>query len=91
MGGLIDISPADAGMHLIGCLPDGADDREASRLAAPPLRVATPPLSAYALAAQTRPALVLGYAAPSREEMHAGVRDLGVALTTLARRQAAES
>lgn len=87
LGGLIDVQPSAAGMHLIGWLPDGSDDREASRLAAPGLRVAAPPLSAYAIEAATRPALVLGYAAPNDIEMREGVRDLGVVLTTVARRQ----
>lgn len=88
LAGLIDVKPAEAGMHLIAWLPDGTDDREVSRLAAPPLRVAAPALSTYALAAATRPGLVLGYAAPSDTEMRDGVRDLGIALRTLARRQA---
>ena len=84
--GLIDCGPAEAGIHLIGWLPDGTDDREASRLAAPPLRVAAPALSSDAVAAPTRPGLVLGYVAPSSEEMRAGVHDLRVVLRTLERR-----
>ncbi len=91
LGDLIDVQPSEAGMHLIGWLPDGTDDREASRLAAPPLRVAAPALSSYALETPTRPGLVLGYAAPSDAEMRDGVRDLGIALRTLARRTATRS
>ena len=88
LSGLIDIRPSEAGMHLTGWRPDGWNDREVSRLTAPPLRVAVPALSSYALEAPTRLGLVLGYAAPSDEEMREGVRDLGVALRTMARREA---
>jgi GntR family transcriptional regulator/MocR family aminotransferase len=84
--GLIDVRPAAAGMHLLGLLPSGTNAEEVSRLAAPPLRVAAPALSTYAVATPVPPALLLGYAAAGTDEMRAGVHDLGVVLRTLARR-----
>ena len=34
LAGLIEVGPADAGLHLVGWLPEGTDDHEASRRAA---------------------------------------------------------
>jgi len=62
LAGLLDVVPAEAGMHLVGLLPEGEDDREASRRAAA-AGVEAPPLSAFSQAPSRAGGLVLGYAA----------------------------
>jgi GntR family transcriptional regulator/MocR family aminotransferase len=77
--GIVEIAPADAGMHLIGWLPPGTSDRQAAEHA---LRhdCVMRPLSWFTLEHCLRPGLVLGYAAFSEDEIGNGVRRLGVAL-----------
>jgi len=77
--GLLDVNPAAAGMHLVGWLPEGADDREASRRAAD-LGVEAPPVSLYGSVSGGRGGLMLGYAAVGDREMRGGVRRLASAL-----------
>jgi GntR family transcriptional regulator/MocR family aminotransferase len=60
--GLIELQPADTGMHVVGWLPSGSDDVEISKRASAAGVEATP-LSAYCLQAKLPPALTLGYAA----------------------------
>lgn len=83
LDGLIDVGPAEAGMHLVGFLPEGSDDREASRMAAAH-GVEAPPISSYALEPHPerprRPGLLLGYAAFTETEILRGVRRLATAL-----------
>jgi GntR family transcriptional regulator/MocR family aminotransferase len=80
LAGLLEVAPADAGMHLVGRLPPGRDDRAAARLAAAQ-GVEAPPLSAYSLQAQPPSGLILGYAAFSRSAIFEGARRLAAALT----------
>ena len=82
LGGLLEVTPAEAGMHLLGWLPDGVDDRDAAR-AALGLEVDVPPLSGF----RARPAragerggLLLGYAAYTPREIDEACVRLGVAL-----------
>ena len=77
--GLLEVVPAEAGMHLVGYLPAGVDDRAASQRAAAH-RVDAPALSAFALAPQPRGGLLLGYAAVDEAEIYAGARRLALAL-----------
>ncbi|MEP7189771.1 MAG: PLP-dependent aminotransferase family protein [Roseiflexaceae bacterium] len=79
LGGLLEIGPAQAGMHLIGYLPKGVDDQAASRAAAA-LGVDTPALSSYALMPQPRGGLLLGYTAFTQSEIIQGVCRLARAL-----------
>ena len=85
LDGLIDVGPAEAGMHLVGFLPHGSNDREASQKAAA-CGVEAPPISAYALRGSPyhepahRPGLLLGYAALTEAEILRGVRRLAAAL-----------
>jgi GntR family transcriptional regulator/MocR family aminotransferase len=79
LAGLLEVGPAEAGMHLVGYLPEGVDDRVASRRAAA-YQVDVPPLAAFALASPQRGGLLLGYAAVSQAEIYAGVRRLAAAL-----------
>ncbi len=79
LAGLLEVDPAEAGMHLVGYLPAGVDDRAASRRAAAH-HVDAPALSAFALAPQPRGGLLLGYAAVDEAEIYAGARRLALAL-----------
>jgi GntR family transcriptional regulator/MocR family aminotransferase len=82
LGTLLEIRPADAGMHLVGWLPDGLDDRAAVRYAAL-AGVKAVPLSLYALEPLWRGALLLGYAATDEDEMWDGVGRLARALRAM--------
>jgi len=79
LAGLLEISPADAGMHLVAWLPPGSSDREVARRAAA-AGVSAPPLSAYSLAAPVRPGLLLGYSSIPSRIIHDGARRLAGAM-----------
>jgi len=79
LAGLLDAPPAEAGMHLLGWLPEGMDDRVASQRAAVQ-GVDAFPLSTYCLEATRRGALLLGYAAVNEQEIEEGVSRLARAL-----------
>jgi GntR family transcriptional regulator/MocR family aminotransferase len=83
LGGLLEIAPAEAGMHLVGHLPAALDDTVASRVAAAH-GVDAPALSGYALGPERYSGLVLGYAAFSHSEIAHGVRQLARALRAIA-------
>ena len=80
LAGLLDVRPAEAGMHLVGLLPEGVDDREASRKAAS-RGVKAPPISAFSLGPSMKGGLVLGYAAFGTPEIDEGARALADALS----------
>lgn len=77
--GLLDVPPAPAGMHLLGWLPSGADDRAAAALAAA-AGVETIALSALAQAPQPRGALLLGYTGFAPDDLEAAAIRLARAL-----------
>ena len=79
LGELLKVAPAEAGMHLIGWLPEGAPDRE---IAACALRheCVIRPLSWFALQRRLSPGLVLGYAAFDEQQIRRGVHRLGQVL-----------
>jgi GntR family transcriptional regulator/MocR family aminotransferase len=82
LGGLLEVGPAEAGMHLMGWLPEGVDDRAAAR-AAQAREIDAPPLSAYrARPARrgTRGGLMLGYAAYTSREIEDACARLAPAL-----------
>jgi GntR family transcriptional regulator/MocR family aminotransferase len=79
--GLLEISPAEAGMHLVGWLPEGMSDTQASRRAAS-AGLDTPALSSYALEPLSRGGLLLGYAAVDENEIRQGIHRLSAALRT---------
>jgi GntR family transcriptional regulator/MocR family aminotransferase len=85
LGGLLEVAPAEAGMHLMGWLPAGVDDRAAAR-AALARAVDVPPLSAYR-ARPTRPSarggLMLGYAAYAPREIDEACGRLALALRSV--------
>lgn len=79
LSGLLRAEPVGSGMHLVGWLPEGVDDREASRRAAKQ-GIEAPPISLYRTRRQGRGGLMLGYAAVDEVEMRDGVRRLAKAL-----------
>ncbi|HEU4595381.1 MAG TPA: PLP-dependent aminotransferase family protein [Pyrinomonadaceae bacterium] len=82
--GLLEVETAAAGLHVLGWLPEGTDDREAAR-AAEAHGVDAQPLSAFCLLPPKRSGLVLGYAGYDAEEIRAGVKRLAEALRSCAR------
>jgi GntR family transcriptional regulator/MocR family aminotransferase len=79
LAGVLDVAPAESGMHLLGRLPKGADDREASAKAAA-AGVSAPALSQYTIRARPFPALLLGYAGYPNRKIREAARKLAVAL-----------
>lgn len=71
----LEVRPSAAGMHLVGWLPVGVNDRAVSR-AARDQGMIVPPLSRYALTPQRRGALLLGYAAFAPRTIRAAARRL---------------
>ena len=80
--GVLEVPPADAGMHLIGWLPPGTDDTAAST-GAMSNGVYAPALSSFYLGTPGPPALLLGYTGVSENEVREGVHRLATALTSL--------
>jgi GntR family transcriptional regulator/MocR family aminotransferase len=78
LGGLLEVTPPEAGTHLVGLLPEWLDDREAAKAAAA-RGVETRPFSAYCLGLR-RNGLVLGYGAFSGGRIRTGMRKLAAAL-----------
>jgi GntR family transcriptional regulator/MocR family aminotransferase len=85
LAGLLTVKPSDGGMHLVGLLPAGVDDREAARAARARGIVATP-LSWFAESPLRRRGLLLGYAGLTEPDIGQGVRQLAEALAPLVRR-----
>lgn len=79
LGGCLNVAPAEAGLHLIGWLEEGVDDREASRRCAAS-GVEAPPLAAYRVERGERGGLLLGYAATAPRQIREGVRRLATVL-----------
>jgi GntR family transcriptional regulator/MocR family aminotransferase len=71
--GIIDVSPSDAGMHIIAWLPENLDDRIISGKAAENNLIAYP-ISEYALKFKQRPGLLLGYTAFDKPRLKTGVK-----------------
>jgi GntR family transcriptional regulator/MocR family aminotransferase len=79
LSGLLELEPAEAGMHLVARLPHNIDDQLVSAKAAE-YGVEAPALSTYGVAPLRPRGLILGYAAFSQAEIYAGVRRLRRAL-----------
>lgn len=80
LGGLLDVPPDAAGIHLLGLLPAGVDSTgAAARATGHGVRVV--PLARYAARPPEREALLLGYAAVSIPAIHRGVERLAAALS----------
>jgi len=79
LGDGLEITHAEAGMHLVGLMPPGIDDAAVSRAAAAN-GVSAMPLSACYLTQAPRGGLILGYGGVSAVEIRAGVRKLAATL-----------
>lgn len=79
LDGRISVNPADAGMHMVGWLPEGANDRAiAARLRAAGVLVTS--LSDYTLKQKMRPGLVMGYTAYNKKQICAAVKKMAAIL-----------
>jgi GntR family transcriptional regulator/MocR family aminotransferase len=79
LGGLLDVPRCETGMHLVGWLPDGRDDRVAAA-AASAAGIEAPALSNYRIEARGRGGLLLGYAGFEPRQIRDAVRRLASAL-----------
>ncbi len=79
LGGRLEVGPSESGLHLVGWLPPGVDDRAASARAEA-FGVEAPALSAYRVGPGPRGGLMLGYAACDARQVRDGVRRLAAAL-----------
>jgi GntR family transcriptional regulator/MocR family aminotransferase len=77
--GVLDVSPCESGLHLIGWLASGLDDSLAAEEAATQ-GVDVWPLSLHSLGPHPRAALLLGYASLTPREIRSGVQRLARAL-----------
>lgn len=77
--GFLDMRQPEAGMHTIGWLRKGTDDRALARRAAA-AGITTIPLSALYVGEKRRSGLVLGYSGYSERAIRDGVRKLAQAL-----------
>jgi GntR family transcriptional regulator/MocR family aminotransferase len=84
LAGLLEAKPADAGLNLVGWLPDGVSDVAASQ-AAERAGLSAPSLSSFAIEPMVRGGLLLGYAPFTPKEIRRGVRELAGCLTPLLR------
>jgi GntR family transcriptional regulator/MocR family aminotransferase len=84
LGGDLDISPAENGLHLIGWLRPGFDDQEVAREAAA-AGVDVWPLSIHALDPQPHAAILLGFASVTAQDIRLGMKRLGAALARVAK------
>lgn len=79
LGTALEAQPCATGLHLVGWLAAGRDDRAAARAAAR-VGVEAPPVSPYASRPPRRGGLLLGYAGWDRHEIHGGLRRLAATL-----------
>jgi GntR family transcriptional regulator/MocR family aminotransferase len=79
LGDRLVLAAGDAGMHVVGALPAGVDDRALSARARE-LGVEAPALTSYAAAPMARGGLLLGYAAFPPRVLRASLRKLAGAL-----------
>ena len=79
LDGSLELSPADAGIQLIGWLPEGLDDSAVARAAAA-RGVSVIPLSFYYRTPPRRMGLFLGFGGTPPDQMRANVRRLAEAI-----------
>ena len=82
LSGLLEVQVSDTGLHAIGWLPQGIDDRSAARFAATE-GVDTARLSSLYRGPSKRSGLMLGFAAFSEPELRSGARKLARALRAM--------
>lgn len=79
LAGRIEVNRAEAGLHLLGTLPQGVHALEASRRAEA-RGVEAPALSGHAVGRLRTGGLLLGYAALDNAQIHEEMRELEAAL-----------
>jgi GntR family transcriptional regulator/MocR family aminotransferase len=84
LDGLLEVEPHEAGIHLVGWLPEGIDDRRASE-EADKQGVEAQALSGFSIKHKRRGGLLLGYAGYDERQIRVGVRRLATALHSVAR------
>lgn len=82
LGGLLEVSAPEVGMHLVGWLPPDQDDRRAAELAAA-AGITAVPISRFSLEPMPRGGLMLGFAGCDEAVIRTGVRTLAQALARL--------
>jgi len=87
LDGMLDLQPANGGMHVVGLLPPGVDDLHAADVASA-AGVKVTPLSFFRFSnpAPDRRSLLLGYAGLTPEQIASGAERLARALEPLTRR-----
>ncbi|HLX57396.1 MAG TPA: PLP-dependent aminotransferase family protein [Ktedonobacteraceae bacterium] len=82
LGGLLEVHASEVGMHLVGWLPPGKDDRRAAELAAQD-GIQVLPISRFSLEPLSRGGLVFGYAGTDEEAIPHEVKRLAATLAHL--------
>lgn len=77
--GILDVRPEDAGMHLVGRMPEGWSDVRASKLVAG-AGIETEALSSFSIETRNHHGLLLGYTGVTEPEIEDGVRTMAKAL-----------
>jgi GntR family transcriptional regulator/MocR family aminotransferase len=86
--GLLEMKANDAGMHLVGWLPENISDREVAEKAAGE-NIRLVPISDYSINQYPLSGLVFGYAAFNEKQIKRGIGKLTKILTEMARNQKA--
>jgi GntR family transcriptional regulator/MocR family aminotransferase len=86
LSGLIEVREESAGMHVVGWLPDGIDDK-ATAIRAADAGVKVTPISSYSFLGLPRGGLILGHSAFDAKEMRSGVKKLKAVLTSCQNRE----
>ncbi len=73
LGDLLEVEQTDAGLHLVGWLPDGMNDQQVSEKLAT-YGIIAPALSSFAITQLDRPGLVIGFAATLTNEIPMAVK-----------------
>ncbi|MEW6736352.1 MAG: PLP-dependent aminotransferase family protein [Acidobacteriota bacterium] len=84
LAGLLEIEPSETGMHLVGWLPPGVDDKTAAKKAAD-YGLEVSPLSGYSPNPLPHSGLVLGYTAINERQIKDGVKRLAKALSQVSK------
>ncbi|MEP6923032.1 MAG: PLP-dependent aminotransferase family protein [Pyrinomonadaceae bacterium] len=79
LAGLLEVKKADAGMHLIGWLPETVDDQIIAEKA-DQHQLILQPVSAYSVRNLTRGGLLLGYTAFNEKQIKQGIEKLAIIL-----------
>ena len=79
LGDFLEVTPVEAGIHVIAWLPEGQDDQAASRRARSK-GIDALPVSSFSIE-PIRPGLLIGFACVESEQIEPGVRRLAEALT----------